>query len=230
MLYVSYVVVAKLFCPLETQLLISRNFYAKLVAKEVEKPEKRRQRSDTEDNEPKRQCTLPDVLTRSSIMIPAQEMQSLLPEYVIEDMQPLLTVESPVFCKLISNINFVPPKFQSFTLHLDKVYDLILSKIKQMLEKIDVVCTTVDVWTAHHRSYLGMTVHWIDPHTLKRHKAAIACTRMRGRHTYDVLACKIEQVHTSYSLAGKVCATITDNGSNFVKVTGYPFLPYIKIT
>ena len=91
-----------------------------------------------------------------------------------------------------------------------------LSKIKQILEKIDVVCTTVDVWTAHH-SYLGMTVHWIDPHTLKWHKAAIACTRMRRRHTYDVLACKIEQVHTSYSLVGKVCATITDNGSNFVK-------------
>ena len=34
---------------------------------------------------------------------------------------------------------------------------------------------------------------------------------------HDVLACKIEQLHTSYSLAGKVCATITDNGSNFVK-------------
>ena len=40
-----------------------------------------------------------------------------------------------------------------------------------------------------------------------------------GRHTYmyDVLASKIEQVHASYSLVGKVCATITDNGSNFVK-------------
>ena len=40
---------------------------------------------------------------------------------------------------------------------------------------------------------------------------------LRGRHTHDVLVCKTEQVHTSYSLAGKVCVTITDNGSNFVK-------------
>ena len=40
---------------------------------------------------------------------------------------------------------------------------------------------------------------------------------MVGRHTYDVLACKIEQVHASFSLAGKVCATIMDNGLNFVK-------------
>lgn len=92
-----------------------------------------------------------------------------------------------------------------------------VSKVKQALEAVETVSTTVDVWTAHHRSYLGMTVHWIDSHTLKRCKAAIACVRIKGRHTYDVLACKIEQIHASYSLTGKVRATITDNGSNFVK-------------
>ena len=59
--------------------------------------------------------------------------------------------------------------------------------------------------------------HWIDSHTLKHCKAAIACVRIKGHHTYDVLACKIEQIHASYSLTGKVCATITDNGSNFIK-------------
>jgi len=32
-----------------------------------------------------------------------------------------------------------------------------------------------------------------------------------------VLASKIEQVHASFSLVGKVCATVTDNGSNFIK-------------
>ena len=90
------------------------------------------------------------------------------------------------------------------------------SKVKQTLEVVDTM-STVDVWTAHHRSYLGMTVHWIDPHTLKHCKAAIACVRIMGHHTYDILACKIEQIHASYSLTGKVCAIITDNGSNFVK-------------
>ena len=42
-------------------------------------------------------------------------------------------------------------------------------------------------------------------------------TRVTGRHTYDVSASKTEQIHASYSLVGKVCATITDNGSNLVK-------------
>ena len=62
-----------------------------------------------------------------------------------------------------------------------------------------------------------MTVNWIDSSTLKHHKAAIACTRMMGRHTYDVLATKIKSVHKSFGLSGKVSATVTDNGSNFVK-------------
>ena len=111
------------------------------------------------------------------------------------------------------------PSRKYFTKHLDKVYDSMLDKVKEALEIVNVVCTTVDAWTADHRSSLGMTAHWIECKTLQLQKAAIACTRIMGRHTYmyDVLASKIEQVHASCSLVGKVCATVTDNGSNFVK-------------
>ena len=38
-----------------------------------------------------------------------------------------------------------------------------------------------------------MTVHWIDPSTLQCCKAAISCTRLVGRHTYDILASKMNQ-------------------------------------
>ena len=193
---------------------------AVLVAKELEQPEKRKRRRDTDnysnDSDPKRQCTLPAVLNRNSISV--TKMRSLLTEYIIEDMQPLSTVESPDFQKLMNSICTIQlPDRKSFTQHLDKEYDSMVSKVKQALEAVDTVLTTVDVWTAHHRSYLGMTVHWMDSHTLKRCKAAIACVRIKGRHTYDVLACEIEQIYASYSLTGKVRATITDNGSNFVK-------------
>ena len=68
-----------------------------------------------------------------------------------------------------------------------------------------------------HRSYLGMTVHWIDTDTLKQCKAAIVCVRITGHHTYDVIASRIEHIHASYGLNGKVVGTITNNGSNFVK-------------
>ena len=103
------------------------------------------------------------------------------------------------------------------TQHLDKAYDETEKKVKEALENIDSASITADVWTAHNRCYFGMTVHWIDPVSLNRCKAAICCTRIVGRHTYDVLAVKIEHVHRVYGLNGKVTATVTDNGSNFVK-------------
>ncbi|CAI5694081.1 unnamed protein product [Oreochromis niloticus] len=62
-----------------------------------------------------------------------------------------------------------------------------------------------------------MTAHWIDPSTFVRGHAALACKRVRGRHTYDVIGNEIEQVHSAYGLHSKVTATVTDNGSNFIK-------------
>jgi len=59
-----------------------------------------------------------------------------------------------------------------------------------------------------------MTIHWIDSKSLKRQKAAIVCVHMIGHHTYDVLA---EEVYRNFRLHGKISATVTDNGSNFVK-------------
>lgn len=67
------------------------------------------------------------------------------------------------------------------------------------------------------RSYLGITVHWIDSKTLKRGSAALTCRRMKGKHSYDVLAKAINSVFLEYHIQNKVCCTTTDSGSNFVK-------------
>ena len=64
------------------------------------------------------------------------------------------------------------PDTKSLTLNLNKVFEDIEQKVKAALEVTDAVSTTADVWTEHNRSYLGMTVHWVDPTTLKLHFAA----------------------------------------------------------
>ena len=189
-----------------------------LVEKEVPGSNARGKRKKPEDSEasetsrPKKQCTLVGT------GVPSTRLRNLLSEYVIEDVLPLSTVESAAFRKLIGGIcSTQVPDRKSFTAHMDKLYDAMVKKVKEILETVDFVSTTADVWTAHNRSYLGMTVHWINPITLKRCKAAIACIRVTGHHTYDALAEKIEHVHASYGLTGKVTATVTDNASNFVK-------------
>ena len=47
--------------------------------------------------------------------------------------------------------------------------------------------------------------------------AALACRRLRGSHTFDVLAGALEDIHSAYGIRQKVTRTTTDNGSNFVK-------------
>ena len=139
-------------------------------------------------------------------------------EYIVEDMLPLSTADSPAFRKLIGGVYSTQvPGRKALTLHLDKVFVGMESKLKGILETVDFVCTTADVWKACNRGFFGMTIHWIDPTTLQRRKAAIACTRLIGHNTYDVLAGKIDSIHRQFEICGKVTATITDNGSNFVK-------------
>ena len=56
--------------------------------------------------------------------VPSTRLCNVLSQYVIEDMQPLSTVESPAFRKLIRGLCCTQlPDRKSFTLYLDKVYD-----------------------------------------------------------------------------------------------------------
>ena len=62
-----------------------------------------------------------------------------------------------------------------------------------------------------------MTAHWTNPRSFKGEKAAIACRRIKGRHTNDLVASEIKRVHSAFGLTQKVIATVTSNGSNFIK-------------
>lgn len=91
---------------------------------------------------------------------------------------------------------------------------------KELKKKIDVqdyVSATADIWSINNKSFMGVTVHWIDAGTLIRAKAAIACKRFRGRHTYSAVATELEDIFSRYGLNNKVTACVTDNGSNFAK-------------
>uniref|UniRef100_A0A3P9DUX7 BED-type domain-containing protein n=1 Tax=Maylandia zebra TaxID=106582 RepID=A0A3P9DUX7_9CICH len=116
-----------------------------------------------------------------------EELKKLVAQYIVEEMLPINTVDSPSFRAIIKKI----PTSVNAELNL-----------KATLNEIDFVSTTADIWTANNRSYMGV---------------ALACRRIRGRHTYDVIGTEIENIHSSYGLLNKVVATVTDNGSNFVK-------------
>ena len=147
----------------------------------------------------------------------ATKLLSLISEYIVEDILPLSTADSPVFKKLIGGVHTIQvPGWKALTAHLDKSVWCNGTKIERNFRS----------WLCFHDSWCMKIMQqrflqhdnpldW--PSTLKHCKATISCSRLIGRNSYDVLAEKIEWVHCQFGLNGKVTATTTDNGSNFVK-------------
>lgn len=163
---------------------------------------------------PLKQATL-----SSTSAITQSKVNSLVLEFIIADVQPFSLVENASFREMIAGISGGRTHMCRKTLMqcIKRGFQNMKEAITETLQDVQTVCTTADIWTAHHRSFMGITCHWIEPETLDRKSAALACERIRGRHTYDVIAAKVSQIHAEFQIQGKVSATVTDNGSNFVK-------------
>lgn len=70
-----------------------------------------------------------------------------------------------------------------------------------MLSELDYAATTADCWSAHCKSYLGMTAYWIDPFSRARKHSVLACIRI---HTYDVLAQAVANTQLEFGIQKKV--------------------------
>ncbi|KAL4001427.1 interleukin 8 [Sarotherodon galilaeus] len=151
------------------------------------------------------------------------ELKKMIAGYVVEEMLPLRTVESPSFRCILNKIPVCGKKAalhdrKTFSTYLDKCYADMEMELKETFESLEYICEgSQSSRSSHNKSFLGMTAHWIDPSTFVRGHAALACKRVRGRHTHDVIGNEIEQVHSAYGLNSKVTTTGTDNGSNFIK-------------
>jgi len=138
-------------------------------------------------------------------------------------MIPLRCVEDPYFLKMFDTLNISDCGLhvlsrRSFCRKIDILYGKNIIEIKEELNDVKFVCTTVDIWSGKKRSFLGVTAHWISKNNLNRISKALACRRFKGSHTYDKISDLINEINSEFNLdSTKIIATVTDNGSNFVK-------------
>ncbi|XP_059427324.1 zinc finger BED domain-containing protein 4-like isoform X2 [Carassius carassius] len=145
-------------------------------------------------------------------------LNSLVFNFIVEDVQPISILEQPGFRKLIEALsrgNKVMCR-NAFITRLEVASNKMKGELKDKLDKVQTLCTTADVWSVQDRSYFGMTCHWLEDN-LERKSAALACTRIPISYTCETIIAKIQEIHSSYNIESKVQATVTDNGNNFVK-------------
>ena len=159
------------------------------------------------------------VAQNHNMVLTQTDIDRMILDFAIEGLLPFRFVSLPGFTRIIKAIS---PKFNVISESTLKrryadMASSILHKIKTILDDVSYVATTTDGWSMRGRAFIGLTVHWIDPHTIKRRCAALSCERLLGSHTYDALAGAISSVHTKFGITKKVVATTTDNASNFGK-------------
>uniref|UniRef100_A0A3B1KK48 HAT C-terminal dimerisation domain-containing protein n=1 Tax=Astyanax mexicanus TaxID=7994 RepID=A0A3B1KK48_ASTMX len=128
--------------------------------------------------------------------------------HALEDLQPLSKLEKPSFIRLVTGLQptrHVPSRKQVQGL-LNREFNEVINKLK------------TDCWSDVNKGFMSITVHWLDKDDPSlRKSAALACRRVRGSHTYDVLEKVLTEVNKEFKIQNKIVCTVTDNASNFVK-------------
>uniref|UniRef100_A0A3Q3FQ82 Zinc finger BED domain-containing protein 1-like n=1 Tax=Kryptolebias marmoratus TaxID=37003 RepID=A0A3Q3FQ82_KRYMA len=152
-------------------------------------------------------------------VVQAAEFTNSILNMIITDMRPLSVVEDEGFQKMIStfNPNYTPPSRTYFVKMMEKKYEEIKDKLKNILKETDSIALTADIWTSvATEAYLGVTCHFLgEDWKMKSH--TLTTMPLEERHTAANIAEWLEEVIAKFDVPPeKVKAVIHDNGANIV--------------
>lgn len=155
--------------------------------------------------------------TISRDAITQKEFDTRILKFIINTMSSLSIIEHKSFLDLFQGINLKVMTRKVATKQINELYNENIQKIKNLIHVQKYVCTTTDIWSGRRRSFIGVTCHWLTD-DFKRQSVALSCQRFKGTHDNKSIAAILQTIHTKFGITEeKVIATITDNGSNFVK-------------
>uniref|UniRef100_A0A3P9NJF9 HAT C-terminal dimerisation domain-containing protein n=1 Tax=Poecilia reticulata TaxID=8081 RepID=A0A3P9NJF9_POERE len=149
-------------------------------------------------------------------VVQAAEFTNSILNMIITDMRPLSVVEDEGFQKMIStfNPNYTPPS-RTYFVKMEKKYEEIKDKLKNILKETDSIALTADIWTSvATEAYLGVTCHFLgEDWKMKSH--TLTTMPLEERHTAANIAEWLEEVIAKFDVPPeKVKAVIHDNDAN----------------
>lgn len=98
------------------------------------------------------------------------------------------------------------------------MYDDHETKLRSIFSNQKSICLTADIWTCKNRSFLGISGHYIDEITLKRKSYVLSCEYFPSPHNFQTISERFQLLYSRFDInPSSIIATVTDNGSNFVK-------------
>ena len=145
-----------------------------------------RDEDDAEASSSKKQCTLEygiqkqTAVARGSVISQKQFEHHLL-VMLLEDMQPIATVERSGFQKFCSNIlpHIRMPSRRTIGRQVEELYQQQKTELIDELKNVQYVSVAADLWSSHKRGFLGLTVHYINKANLQRVSHVLACRRFK---------------------------------------------------
>jgi len=143
-------------------------------------------------------------------------IDKFLIKMITADYQPLSIVENVGFLEYTkqSLSLYTPPsrKLLSTKLLPDQ-YNIIVSKLKSMLNNVNDVSITTDMWTSDStKSYITVTCHFIYNDNL--YSPVIATREVCDSHTGENIASALSYIFNEWNITHKIVTIMSDSGAN----------------
>jgi hypothetical protein len=169
-----------------------------------------------------KQTELKLVVATGNKRLTKNEFDSNVCNFITDKLLPLSTVEAPSFQRLVNpmlggSFDITLMSRRTLGRRITDGYSTMIADLKAKLSSRKHKCLTADIWSANHKSYLGVTVHWIND-DFTRGSGALACRRMVGIHDYSAIATALNEITVDFGIpVNEVTKIVTDNASNFSK-------------
>jgi len=135
---------------------------------------------------------------------------------IVADYQPLSLVENIGFIeytKKLQPLYSIPSRKVLTSQLLPQEYNVMLLKIKSILQNVNDLSITTDMWTSDsNKSYITVTCHFIFDDQF--FSPVIATKGVSDRHTGQNIAATLTNIFNEWNIANKIITVVSDNGSN----------------
>lgn len=145
-----------------------------------------------------------------------QKIDMALVKMITKDYQPLSIVEDKGFVEftLLLQPQYKLPSRKKLSCDiLPNLYLQEVGKLKAILDAIQNVSITTDIWTSDsNRSYITVTCHFI--HQYQFHSHTLSTEEIPGKHTGEHISTVLEKIFCKWNILQKITTIVSDNGSN----------------